>query len=317
MLAGLGEEGGVRALFVFGTNPAVSAPRGVHVGERLRSLDLLVVADFFLSETARLADVVFPAAQWAEEEGTTTNLEGRVLHRRPARRPPEGVRTDLDIMAGLARALGHPRGFAFPDTRSVFAELGRATAGGTADYSGMTYERIDAEGGIFWPCPSPEHPGTPRLFADDFPTPSGRARLHPVQQEGPAESPDAEYPLVLTTGRVLAHYQSGTQTRRVPELLEKSPEAAAEIHPLLAQQHGLRAGDAVRLRTRRGEASFRVKVTCDVRPDTVFVPFHWAGIQSANRLTNPALDPVSRMPEFKVCAAQVLKESAELATGEI
>jgi assimilatory nitrate reductase catalytic subunit len=209
------------------------------------------------------------------------------------------------MVGALGAALGHAAAFEFEDARAVFDELRRASAGGAADYAGITYDRIDREGGIFWPCPSEAHPGTPRLFADGFPTPSGRARFHPVQHEGPSEVPDAEYPVFLTTGRVLAHYQSGTQTRRVDDLVSQSPYATAEIHPLLAQQHGLRAGDQVRLQTRRGEASFRVKLASEIRPDTVFVPFHWAGKQSVNRLTNPALDPVSRMPEFKVCAVRI------------
>ena len=280
MLDGLGTDGGVRALFVFGTNPAVSAPRGRHVAERLGALDLLVVSDFFLSETAALADVVFPSAQWAEEDGTMTNLEGRVLRRRQAFAPPAGVRSDLEILSALAGALGHEASFAYSSPRAVFDELRRATAGGRADYSGITYERIDAEGGVFWPCPSEGHPGTPRLFEGRFPTASGRAQFHAVQHRGPAEAPDAEYPVYLTTGRVLAHYQSGTQTRRVDELAAQAPFAFAEIHPLLARQHGLQAGDSMRLRTRRGEACFQVKLAREIRPDTVFVPFHWPGICS-------------------------------------
>ncbi len=315
MLDGLGTEGGVRALFVFGTNPAVSAPSGGHIAERLGALDLIVVSDFFLSETARFADVVLPAAQWAEEEGTMTNLEGRVVRRRKAMAAPSGVRSDLEIMGALARALGQGAAFAYEDAGAVFDELRRATAGGIADYSGITYERIDQEGGVFWPCPTEGHPGTPRLFGDRFPTPSGRARFHAVEHEGPSEVPDAEYPVFLTTGRVLAHYQSGTQTRRVDELVAQAEDATAEIHPLLARQHGLRNGDPVHLRTRRGEACFRVKLAREIRPDTVFVPFHWAGTQSVNRLTNPALDPVSRMPEFKVCAARIEKASADAATA--
>jgi assimilatory nitrate reductase catalytic subunit len=319
MLDELGTDGGVRALFVFGTNPAVSAPRGRHVAERLRALDLLVVADFFLSETASLADVVLPAAQWAEEDGTMTNLEGRVVRRRKAFAPPPGVRSDLEIVGALAGALGHGPAFAHESASAVFDELRRATAGGAADYSGITYGRIDREGGVFWPCPSESHAGTPRLFADRFPTPSGRARFHAVQHEGPSEVPDEEYPVFLTTGRVLAHYQSGTQTRRVEDLVARAPEATAEIHPLLARQHGLGDGDPVWLRTRRGEATFRVKLACEIRPDTVFVPFHWPGLQSVNRLTNPALDPVSRMPEFKVCAVRIEATPTEAASdrGEI
>jgi assimilatory nitrate reductase catalytic subunit len=305
LLDSLGTKRGVRSLLVMGSNPVVSAPRASHVTERLRSLDFLVVADFFLSETAELADVVLPSAQWAEEDGTTTNLEGRVIRRRAARLPPAGVRTDVEILCALGRAMGPAEAFNFAGPRDVFDELRRATAGGTADYSGINYDRIDREGGVFWPCPSEAHPGTPRLFADSFPTPTGRARFHAVEHTGPAEKVDAAYPLHLTTGRVLAQYLSGTQTRRVPELNAVTAGPQAEMNPVLARQHGLGEGDVVRLATRRGSATFRVRLAPGIRPDTVFVPFHWGGERSANRLTNPALDPTSRMPEFKVCALRI------------
>ncbi len=305
MLASLGEPDGVKALLVVGSNVVVSAPDAGRIEARLRQLDLLVVADFFLSETAALADVVLPSAQWAEEEGTTTNLEGRVILRRRAFAPPAGVRTDLEIICGLAERLGAARHFAFSGPREVFDELRRASAGGTADYAGITYEKIAAQCGVFWPCPAEEHPGTPRLFAECFATPSGRARFHAVKHGPPAEEPDAEYPLYLTTGRLLAHYQSGTQTRRVASLNRLAPVAIAQLHPATARRHALADGEDVLLATRRGSARVRLELAPGIREDTVFVPFHWGGEQSVNRLTNPALDPVSRMPEFKVCAARV------------
>ncbi|MBI4497940.1 MAG: molybdopterin oxidoreductase family protein [Chloroflexi bacterium] len=305
LLDGLGQEGGVRALLVMASNVVVSAPHAQHVEERLRALDFLAVADFFLSETAQLADVVLPVAQWAEEGGTMTNLEGRVILRQRAVAPPPGVRTDLEVLCALAERLGKGQFFAFADERQVFEELRRASAGGVADYAGITYERIAAQQGVFWPCPAEDHPGTPRLFAEGFPTPSGRARFHPVRHQPPAEEPDASYPLYLTTGRVLAQYQSGTQTRRVDRLRELAPEPLAEVHPATARRYGLREGQTVTLRTRRGAAAFTVKLTAGIREDTVFVPFHWGGVLAANRLTNPALDPTSRMPEFKVCAVRI------------
>jgi assimilatory nitrate reductase catalytic subunit len=280
-------------------------PNAAEIEDRLRRLGLLVVADFFLSETAALADVVLPSAQWAEEEGTMTNLEGRVIRRRRAFVPPPGVRTDLEILCGLASALGHGERFAYCGPRQVFDELRRASAGGPADYSGITYEKIDAAGGIFWPCPAEDHPGTPRLFADRFATPNGRARFHAVRHLPPAEEPDREYPLYLTTGRLLAHYQSGTQTRRVRELERLAPRAIAQVNPATARRYGLSHGDEVTLSTRRGRARFVVELSPMVREDTVFVPFHWGGERTVNRLTNPALDPTSRMPEFKVCAVRV------------
>ncbi len=183
LLDTMGTETGVRALLVVGSNPAVSAPRAGHIQERLTALDLLVVCDPFRSETAELADVVLPVAQWAEEDGTMTNLEGRVLRRRPALAPPPGVRTDLEVLGGLAARLGVRGGFP-ADAEQVFTELRRASAGGVADYAGVTYARIDAEGGVLWPCPDEAHPGTPRMFVDRFGTPDGRARFADVEHRG-------------------------------------------------------------------------------------------------------------------------------------
>ena len=290
---------GPRALLVLGSNIVVSAPRATHVAERLAALDLLVVCDLVMSETAAMADVVLPVTQWAEETGTMTNLEGRVILREQAVAPPKGVRSDLDVIAGLAQRLDSPVAFS-TDPEEIFAELGRASSGGKADYSGISYDRIRDEQGVFWPCPAPSHPGTPRLFADGFPTPDGRARFVPVEHTGPAEQPDDTFPLHLTTGRLLAQYQSGAQTRRARSLPDDGP--FVELHPMLAQRIGAHDGEPVVVRTRRGEMKAPARVVATIRPDTVFVPFHWVG---ANRLTNDALDPSSRMPEFKVCACEV------------
>ncbi|MFB4310364.1 molybdopterin oxidoreductase family protein [Actinomadura sp. GTD37] len=304
LLSALGAPGGPRALLVFGSNPVVSAPDAARVEERLAALDLLVVADFVPSETALRADVVLPAAQWAEESGTMTNLEGRVLRRRRAVRPPAGVRTDLEIIGALAERLKAPGEWS-ADPETVFGELRRASAGGAADYSGIGYARIEAEGGVFWPCPSPDHPGTPRPYLDRFPTPDGRARFVPAEHHGPAEDVDEDHPVYLTTGRVLAQYQSGAQTRRVPALAEAAPGPFVELHPDLAERLGIEDGADVRVESRRGSVTVRARLTDAIRGDTVFMPFHWAGDGRANLLTNPALDPVSRMPEFKVCAVRV------------
>lgn len=305
LLESLGDGGGPRALLVFGSNIVVSAPHATHITQRLESLDLLVVCDIVMSETAALADVVLPITQWAEESGTMTNLEGRVILRQRAITPPSGVRSDLEVIAGLASRLGSPIPFS-TDPEEIFKELGRASAGGKADYSGITYERIAEEKGVFWPCPAvadgrTTHPGTPRMFTDSFATPDGRARFLAQEFVGAAEQPDASYPVHLTTGRVLAQYQSGAQTRRIRGLTDEG--AFVEIHPMLADRIGAHDGDPVLVRTRRGEMKAPARVVTTIRPDTVFVPFHWVG---ANRLTNDALDPSSRMPEFKVCAAEVL-----------
>ncbi|MGW7661221.1 molybdopterin oxidoreductase family protein [Streptomyces sp. NPDC054756] len=327
--------GDIRSLLLMGSNPVVSAPRAAHVEERIKALDFLAVCDVVLSETAELADVVLPVTQWAEETGTTTNLEGRVLLRRRAVDPPPGVRSDLEVLHELAARLGADEGLekGFPvDAEEVFAELRRASAGGAADYSGITYERLAEENGVFWPCPAPPdadgvtehaddpareddaagdeagavpHPGTPRLFLDRFATPDGRARFVPVAHRAAAEEPDEEYPVLLTTGRVVAQYQSGAQTRRVEELNSAAPGPFVELHPRLAARLGVAEGDPVAVVSRRGRAVAPARVTPGIRPDTVFMPFHWPGEGRANTLTNPALDPTSRMPEFKTCAVRL------------
>ncbi|GGT48070.1 molybdopterin oxidoreductase family protein [Streptomyces purpureus] len=305
--------GDIKALLLMGSNPVVSAPRAAHVEERLRSLDFLAVADVVLSETAALADVVLPVTQWAEETGTTTNLEGRVLLRRRAITPPDGVRTDLEVLHALAALLGWEKGFP-TDPEEVFDELRRASAGGPADYSGISYRRIAEEDGVFWPCPEPDHPGTPRLFLDRFATPDGRARFVPVVHRDSAEETDETYPIVLTTGRVVAQYQSGAQTRRVEELNAAAPGPFVELHPRLAARLGVTEGQDVTVVSRRGRAVAPARVTTAIRADTVFMPFHWPGEGRANTLTNPALDPTSKMPEFKVCAVRLEAGSGTGAT---
>ncbi|MER6674758.1 molybdopterin oxidoreductase family protein [Streptomyces sp. NPDC000983] len=304
LLDALGTD--IRALLLMGSNPVVSAPRAAHIEERIKSLDFLAVCDVVLSETAALADVVLPVTQWAEETGTTTNLEGRVLLRRRAITAPEGIRSDLEVMHELAGRLGVEKGFP-TDAEEVFEELRRASAGGLADYSGITYRRLAEENGVFWPCPAQEavHPGTPRLFLDRFATPDGRARFAPVAHRATAEEPDDEYPVLLTTGRVVSQYQSGAQTRRVDELNAAAPGPFVELHPRLAARLGAAEGDPVAVVSRRGRAVAPARITTAIRPDTVFMPFHWAGEGRANTLTNPALDPTSRMPEFKSCAVRV------------
>ena len=313
MLDRIGAADSIRALLVMGSNIAVSAPRAGHIAEKLKELEFLVVSDFFLSETAQMADVVLPTAQWAEEGGTMTNLEGRVILRKQAVEHPVGARSDLEILSTLATRLGSHS--AFPcEPREVFEELCRASAGGIADYSGITYEKIETESGVFWPCPGDNHPGTPRLFLDRFATSDGRARFHPVEYHAPAEEPDHEYPMYLTTGRITAHYQSGNQTRRVKTLNKTQREPFVEVHHAMAKTLGIAEGDLVRLVTRRGVAIMRARLSASIRMDTIFAPFHWAGAGCINLLTNPALDAVSKMPEFKVCAVRIEKIAAR--TGE-
>jgi assimilatory nitrate reductase catalytic subunit len=295
---------GLRALFVHGSNPVVSAPDATAVRRRLEALDLLVVCDVVPSETAAIADVLLPVTQWAEEEGTMTNLEGRVLRRRRAVDPPGEVRDELSVLAELARRLGCAAHFG-TDAREVFEELGRASSGGVADYAGIDYDRLDAGEALHWPCPAADHAGTPRLFLDRFATPSGRARMTAVRPGRPADDLRTDAPLFLVTGRLLAQYQSGAQTRRVPTLNRSADGPFVEMHPQLASRLGAEEGDLVTVTSRRGATTAPARVSRGIRPDTVFMPFHWDG--SANVLTNDATDPVSGMPDFKVCAVSVVR----------
>src|SRR5690606_22460561 len=202
-----------------------------------------------------------------EEEGTMTNLEGRVVLRQRVQAPPDGVRTDIEILGALAARLGHRDGFEFDSPREVFDELRRATAGATADYSGVTYDRLRAGRGVFWPCPAEGHPGTPRLFADRFAHRSGRARFHAVPYRPAAETPDGEYPLYFTTGRYREHYNSGAQTRRIAALAEAQPEPRVQIHPRLADRLGAGDGATIVVESRRGVVRFRAALSLDIRPD--------------------------------------------------
>jgi assimilatory nitrate reductase catalytic subunit len=310
LLDALGPRGGVRALLVFGSNVAVASPHAGNIVAKLKQLELLVVCDAFENETSEAAHVILPIAQFGEEVGTLTNLEGRVILREQVCKPPEGVKTDLEIIGELARRLGHEARFRFDGPEAVFSELSRVTAGAQADYSGISYARIRKEKGVFWPCPSPEHPGTQRLFQERFAFPSGRARFHVVNHRAAAELPDATFPLFFTTGRYKEHYNSGAQTRRVPKLEDAKPEPKVQIHPRLARELGILEGQPVLIESRRGSVTMSATISPDIRPDTLFAPFHWGGKRAANLLTMPALDPTSKMPEFKVCAVRARPASA-------
>ncbi|WP_207456517.1 molybdopterin oxidoreductase family protein [Herbiconiux sp. SYSU D00978] len=295
LLGMLGRE--VKALLVHGSNVVVSAPDAAAVTRALDELDLLVVCDFVPSETALLADYILPVTQWAEEEGTMTSLEGRVLRRRRAIDPPAEARSELWVMRELARRLDAP-GTWSTDAAEVFDELARASAGGIADYSGLSHARLDEGVAAFWPYPAGSA-GTPRLFEDRFAHPDGLARLVAVipRLREPGAQRGGE--LTLVTGRLLEHYQSGAQTRRVPELVTARPEAALQIHPATASRLGIASGDLVEITSPRGVTRARAEVTSGIRHDTVFLPFHFPGAERANTLTEAAVDPVSAMPEFK------------------
>ena len=317
LLDALGTPGGARALLVFGSNVLVASPQSNGIRKRLLDLDLLTVCDAFVNETAELAHVVLPVAQWVEEVGTVTNLEGRVILRRRVSEPPPGVKTDIEVMCELAQRLGHEQRFRYQTSEQIFEELRRASAGGRADYSGMSYERLDRERGMYWPCNKHAPDGTPRLFADRFHHPDGRARFIAVEHRAARELPCADYPLYFTTGRYKEHYNSGAQTRRVDKLNDAKPEPKLQLHPRLAEQLQAEDGGFLLVESRRGRVVFRVHVTPEIRPDTLFAPFHWGGRMAANILTNPALDPISRMPEFKVCAVRATRIDAASALVEL
>ncbi|MEJ1179024.1 MULTISPECIES: molybdopterin oxidoreductase family protein [unclassified Pseudarthrobacter] len=305
LLKSLGQPDGVRCLLVHASNIAVASPDANSVIAGLRSLDFLVVCDFFISETAAEADLILPVLQWAEEEGTLTNLEGRVLRRRRALQPPAGARSELWIMARLAEALEAPSTYS-EDPETVFEELRLASAGGLADYSGIDYAMLDRGEAAYWPYPAGST-GTPRLFLDAFAHPDGKAvmtpvaprrRRTPVPPTGDGRDPAAKT-MTLITGRLLEHYQSGAQTRRVSELLASQPEAKVQIHPAAAASMGIAEGSFVSVANERGQVVCRAELSTAIRPETVFLPFHFPELESANRLTEAATDPISGMPEFK------------------
>jgi len=319
------DRGEVRGLLSLCFNPKVSLPDNSFITRMLEKLEFFVAIDFFLNETAHHADIVLPGSLQEEDEGVVTQIEGRVIKINQAVDPPGEARQDWRIIQDLARALGRERGFTFTQPREIFEELRVASKGGVADYSGITYEKIERQGGVFWPCPSEDHPGTPRLFepgswnpvakgAGPFYFPDGKARFNVAPYTPPAEDVDDEYPLILTTGRVVSHFLSGTQTRRIGPLVDQYPEPRIEMHPQLAAKLGISDGDWATAETQRGSCTLRAMVVTTIRPDTIFIPYHWPGKKSANQLTVSAQDPISKIPEYKVCAVRVKKavESAEL-----
>jgi assimilatory nitrate reductase catalytic subunit len=251
--------------------------------------------------------VVLPGSVWCEDEGTTTNLEGRVIKINPAAKPPGEAKRDWEILCDLANRLGKGRFFPFSGTREIWDELRRASQGGASDYYGITWEKIDAQGGVFWPCPTEDHPGTPRLFAERFGHPDGKARMFPIRYQPPAEEPNEIYPFRLTTGRVVYHYLSGTQTRRLGFLNSQAPEPWVELHPRAAERLGIQHHERVRVRTPRGSIELKAVVAPTIRPDTLFIPFHYGHEWAVNQVTNPAVDPTVKIPEYKVCAATLEK----------
>jgi len=301
-------RGEIKALLSICFNPLVSLPNADFTREALEKLEFFGVVDFFLSETAHHADVVLAGSLQEEDEGVVANVEGRVLHIQKAVDPPGNARMDWTIYCDLARRLGKEKFFSYHASREIFDELREASRGGHADYYGITYEKIDRQMGVFWPCPSLDHPGTPRLFEDRKSLhDDGKFRflLTPYRESG--DPLDRDFPIYLTTGRVVSQYLSGTQTRRIGALVDQYPEPRVEIHPRLAEQHGITDGDWTVITTRRAEIVLRAMVVRTIRPDTVFIPYHWGGAKSANKLTHRTLDPRSKIPEFKVSACRIGK----------
>ncbi len=300
--------GEIKGLLNICFNPLISLPDSNFTRQALSRLEHFTIIDFFMSETARHADIILPGSLQEEDEGTVTSAEGRVIKINKAVNPPGEARVDWHILCDIARRLGKAEYFAYQSPEEIFNELRVASKGGTSDYFGITYQKIEANDGIFWPCPALDHPGTPRLFeGGKFFHTDGKARFIPVEWAPPAESPDADYPLVLTTGRVVSQFLSGTQTRRIGSLVDQYPEPLVEIHPSLAKQLGIERNDKVKVQTRRGEVILTVSIVTTIRHDTVFIPYHWADEKSANLLTIRALDPTSKIPEFKCCACRVTR----------
>jgi assimilatory nitrate reductase catalytic subunit len=312
------DRGEIKGLLSICFNPKVSLPDNAFVARMLDKLEFYVAIDFFLNESARHADIILPGSLQEEDEGIVTTIEGRVIKINKAVDPPGDAKQDWRLIQEIARRLGREKGFTFTEPREILDEFRRATAGGVADYAGITYEKIERQYGVFWPCRSEDDPGTPRLFepgswnpvakwSGPFYFPDGKARFNVAPYTPPAEDVDAEYPIILTTGRVISQYLSGTQTRRIGPLVDQYPEPRIEIHPQLAQKLGLADGDWATVETRRGTCTLRAQVVTTIRPDTIFVPYHWPGVKSINQVTIAAQDPISKIPEYKVCAARLRK----------
>ncbi|MGI8387024.1 assimilatory nitrate reductase catalytic subunit NasC [Robertmurraya sp. P23] len=300
-------DGDISGMLLMCSNPIVSNPNAHFVEEALQKLSFLVVVDLFVSETARLADVILPASSYLEDEGTMTNVEGRVTLREASYPCPEEVKHDWQILCEIAHALGKGKYFPFESAEDIFNELRIASKGGIADYYGVTYERLREEKGLLWPCPTLDHKGTVRLFESSFAHPDGKAKMVSVSNVAPVTKDQVceEFPLYLTTGRVMSHYLTGVQTRKSASLAARNVESHVEIHPATALKYGIRDETLVKITSRRGSIVVRSKLSDSIRQDTLFVPFHWANSQNVNFLVGKELDPTCRMPGFKLSAVKI------------
>ena len=297
--------GEIRAMYIMGENPMLSDPDIQHVEEGLRNLEFLVVQDIFLTETAGFADVVLPAACYAEKDGTQTNTERRVQRWKKAQDPPGEAKPDWQIICELGARMGYAEQFAYESPEEVFNEV----AAVTPSYHGISYSRLDPDG-LHWPCPTAEHPGTPILHREKFAMPDGLGVFSAIEWKPPAEVPDAEYPFVLTTGRVIWQWHTGTMTRRSWSLEKEAPIGWIEINTEDAKELGIKDQEVVRASTRRGSIDIPARVTPEIVKGVMFIPFHYRE-HPANRLTHNALDPIAKIPEFKACAVKVEKIAEE------
>jgi predicted molibdopterin-dependent oxidoreductase YjgC len=297
------ERGAIHAYFVMGENPMMSEPDLRHARHVMENLDFILVQDIFMNETSEYADVILPAVSFAEKVGTFTNSDRRVQLVRKAIDPPGKARQDWEILCDLATRVERllekdpSAGFAFHNASDVWDEM----ASLTPSFQGINHERVDREGGMHWPCPSPDHPGTPTLFTESFP--SGKGSLTPLTYNPSAELPDKEYPFVLSTGRVLYHWHGGTMTRR-SKLDDIYPEPTVEVHPDDAREVGIANGEWIRVRSRRGQIEVKALITERSPRGLVFIPFHFAEA-AANELTLDARDARAKIPDYKVCAIAI------------
>ncbi len=290
--------GQIRGMYIEGENPAMSDPDLNHARQALAMLDHLVVQDLFLTETAFHADVVLPASAFAEKAGTFTNTDRRVQMAQPVLAPPGDARQDLWIIQEIARRLG--LSWNYPGPAEVFTEMAHTMP----SFNNITWERVAREGSVTYPVDAPDVPGNDVIFTDGYPTENGRARIVPAHIRPPDEVPDMDYPMVLSTGRVLEHWHTGAMTRRAGVLDALEPEAVVFLAPRELKRLDLQPGDKLRLETRRGAIELRCRADSDVPIGMIFMPFCYAEA-AANLLTNPALDPAGKIPEFKFCAARV------------
>jgi len=290
------EEGKVKVLYIMGENPMLSDPDTKHVEKALKACELLVVQDIFLTETAQLADVVLPATSYAERDGTITNTERRVQLSRKAIDPSPGAKPDWQIICEISNRLGFP--MRYKSVSDIMDEIAKVTP----QYGGISYERLEAGEQLCWPCPLPNHPGTPILHKDEFTR--GVGKFHPIDYVPPDELPSAKYPLILTTGRILEHFHTGTMTRKAKGLEALAPNPFVEVNPQDAKKLGVKDGDQVKVSSRRGSIELAAKVDEKVDVGVIFIPFHYHEAV-VNILTNPAMDPTAKIPELKVCAARL------------